>query len=197
MWRYGLQQLRVQIATIERLVIASPDQAGGPTRSLHGTCVVDRSRSAHHVARLLPLRRGDPPYRKLPHPVLSRENRQTRRPRIDGAIVDDPAILTWLGSIKPAGFKTHFVVQHDAGGDHFVSDVRRILPVMRKRGLRQLVRRSAMREGDRTECGVAHRRKIKLQYRVFSQRMRIVDSESHDEIVRVDRKSTRLNSSHL
>jgi len=183
LWKVPMS--RVYPAVFEYLVIASLDQTGGPARALHGPRVVDGSRGADHVAWFLPLRLGDSPHRDLCHPVLDRENGQTRRPGINGTVWDDPSILARLSSIKPVSFQADQIVQHDGGGDDFVGDVRGVLPVMRKRGLRQLIRRRPVREGHRTQSGIAYRRKVKLHHHVLPQRMRIVESKAHDEIVRV------------
>src|SRR5437660_1195908 len=110
-------------------MVASPNQTSGPlATALHGPRVLQRRRATDHIAWLLSLRPR--------HPILGREDRQTRRPGVDRPIVDVPAILIRLSSIESAGLEANLPVQN-AGGQDFIGDVRGILPMVPERRLRQ------------------------------------------------------------
>src|SRR5579864_1995474 len=131
---------------IEKLMIAAPDQAGGPlTPALQWPRVLNRCRGTHYVARLLALRTRQPAHRHLRHPVLGWEDRQTRRPGVDRTVVDVPAAFIRLGSIKSAGLEAHLFVEN-AGRQNLVGNVCGILPMVRERRLRQLGGRGTMRK---------------------------------------------------
>src|SRR5690349_1568966 len=82
----------------------------------------------------------------LPGPIRSGCKSQPGGPRINRAVIDIPAILIWFRAVKSTGLDAKHL-PHQAGREDFIRDVRRILQMMRERGLRDLHGRDAVREG--------------------------------------------------
>src|SRR5437868_6128723 len=96
----------------------------------------------------------EPSNRNLCRPVLRGEIPQAGRPGIDLSVIDVPPILVGFGSMKAARFEPNILMRKPER-DHFISDVTRILPVMRKSRLWKLRCRHPMRERHRTQRGIA------------------------------------------
>src|SRR5450631_3644771 len=71
----------------------------------------------------------------------------------------------------------------DAGCEHVVGDVGRILPMVPDGRLRKLARRVAMGECHRTQGWVAHRGSKELEDGCFTKGVSIMNTERHYEIV--------------
>src|SRR5271166_5380837 len=110
-------------------MIAAPNEAGGPIRTLHRLGVAYGGSGSNHVSRLLALRPGQTAYRELSHPVLGRRIGKARGPGVDGPVVDDPAILRRLRAIEAADLQPDLFV-FDCAGNDFGGDVRGILQVV-------------------------------------------------------------------
>src|SRR5207245_1439857 len=102
-------------------------------------------------------------YRELPHPVLCRRHGEARRPGVDRAVVDVPAVLVRLLSMEAARFEPEDTAR-DSGGNHFVGDMAGVLPMVAQCRLRQLRCRRAMWKRDRSERGVADRSEVDLEH---------------------------------
>src|SRR5712692_3131439 len=72
-----------------------------------------------------------------------------------------------------------------ADGEHAGGDVRRILNMMRERGLRNLHRRDSMRKGHRPERGIADRRGVSVSDRSVADIHCIFGGKLHEEIMRM------------
>ena len=80
---------------------------------------------------------SEPSDRHLRRPVLCGEEPEARRPGVDGPGVNVPAVLVRLRAVEAARFELNLLMS-DPERHNLIRDVRRVLPVMRKRRLGQL-----------------------------------------------------------
>src|SRR5438067_8235241 len=146
--------------------------------------VADRRRGAFLIAGLDLLRLGQIDERELRNEVRHRREGHAARRRVEAAGVNVPSILVRLSAVKGTCLDAH-ESKRDAGGDDVVGDVRRVLKMMTEDGLGNLQRRFAMRISDRSNGRISDWREVQKSRRAIGDRMRVLRSELHEEIVRM------------
>src|SRR5262245_60445710 len=146
-----------------------------------------RSRNARHVVRReasLLFGVVQPPRRHLQHVIGPWRDADSRRIGVERPEIEVRAVLIRLAAIERRGLGAPSRAAY-ASRDHATGDMRRVQPVMADGGNRIRECRYAMREGHRTERGLADRTAVDNAPEAATNRPLVLDRQFHEQVARV------------